>query len=455
MPLVRCLRARLREDQSGFTLIEVLVSAAMLVLVSVGVLKTLDAASGRSGEQKAQSVGAALAQQDQERLRAFRAQELSNYSETRVKTVGTREYKIVSRTDWVSDQSGTRACGSGARADYIRISSTVLWGGTDDAETGDRRVSLTSIVAPRVGSFGDEGSLSIEILDRNGAGRADVPVSVTGPKSLNGTTDKNGCLLFGYLPQGNYTVDVSVPGLIDANGNANVSRQFGVNSGSITSAVIELDQAGSIRANVDNARTVGGQAEYLTIGHSGLAAPGYRPYGNGTTFGSYPVVMPNLFPFTSQYAVYSGNCPGANPSMYGRQPAWASVPPGGSTTVTVNEVALRIRRNGNDFPTTPSSLVDKVTLTWSPTTILPTPVQPTYCAGLEGEYDFSASSWVRRKGTAAPGDPGVPFGTYDVCVRWRPNLTSPYQRLAGRFEIDNPSGQTVNLPASGPAGTCP
>ena len=101
----------------------------------------------------------------------------------------------------------------GARADYLRISSTVIWVEPDDAETGRRRVSLASIVAPRVGSFGDEGSLSIEIIDRNGTGRRErARVTSPGPKALCGTTDQNGCLFFGYLPQGNYTVNVTQAG---------------------------------------------------------------------------------------------------------------------------------------------------------------------------------------------------------------------------------------------------
>jgi type II secretory pathway pseudopilin PulG len=480
MSPVRTLLARLRREQSGFTLIETLVSAVMVVLVSVGVLKTLDAAAHRSGEQKSQSVAAGLAQQDQERLRAFRAQELNNYSETRC--LGRKAggglvadpecddpglYKIISRGDWVSDQSGTRSCGTGARADYLRISSTVVWIEPDDAETGPRRVSLASIVAPRVGSFGDEGSLSIEVLDRNGVGRSGVGVSVTGPKAVSGLTDKNGCLFFGYLPQGNYTVNVSQAGYVDANGNNVVSRPFGVQDGSVTSAVIEYDQAGTINVTFDTkkgtAATQVAQAENVSIGHSGLAAPGWRAYGNvplpqGTTLQA-SFALGSLFPFPApnNYAVYSGNCPGANPANYGQAAQTAAPPPAGSAAVVVREVALRVRRGTSDLPTT----TPKVTLTWAANLPDARGGGPTYCGGTTN-YFISATSWVRRAlsalpaGTPSPGDPGVPYGTYNICAEWRPTGTSPWQKLVlNGVEVSGVSGTTVALPTTGPTGTCP
>ena len=91
--------ARLRDEQSGFTVVEVLVSALLVVVLSVGVLKALDAAEASSGGNKARGTAANLAQQDQERLRAYRAKELSNARETRVRTVAGVPYMVVSKSD--------------------------------------------------------------------------------------------------------------------------------------------------------------------------------------------------------------------------------------------------------------------------------------------------------------------------------------------------------------------
>ena len=109
-----------------------------------------------------------------------------------------------------------------------------------------------------------------------------VPVTVTGPKSLSGTTDANGCLFFGYLPQGNYTVAVTQSGNVDANGNSNISQQFGVNPAAITAAVIEYDVGASLNVSFSTRKagvTVAGQkADQVSIGHSSLASPTWRTY---------------------------------------------------------------------------------------------------------------------------------------------------------------------------------
>ena len=53
------------------------------------------------------------------------------------------------------------------------------------------------------------------------------------------------------------------------------------------------------------------QAPSLTFGHSQLASPGTRVFGNGTTLlGSYGAAqgLNTFFPFTCPYTVYTGNC---------------------------------------------------------------------------------------------------------------------------------------------------
>jgi Tfp pilus assembly protein PilV len=449
MSLVCAMRARLRDDQSGFTMIEVMVSAVMVVLVSVGVLKTLDAAQARSGEQKSKSVAAGLAQQDQERLRAFRVKELSNLFETRTKTVGTQAYKVISRSDWVSDQSGTRSCGTGARADYLRISSTVVWIQQDEAETGSQRVSLSSIVAPRVGSFGDEGSLAIEILDRNAVGREGVDVSVTGPKALSGKTDPNGCLFFGYLPQGNYSVNVSEPPLIDVAGNTNVSRPFGVVDGSVTSAVIELDQAATLdlgfqAIKAGTATTVASQADNVTIAHPSLLAPGWQVKGNGTPQPNH--LISNLFPFTSGYAVYSGDCPGNNPGFYPPAVAqFATLSPGAITPLTVSEATVKLLPGtgwpGDTIPTAGVSIKLVPRTTWLS--------QPTYCGGSKAymphqDPDSGAGVWLANPDQT---DLGVPFGAYDLCLTYNDGLGDLYRTVsdAALLPLTNKDGVTVQV----------
>src|SRR5690242_5599185 len=70
MKHVMASRLNSRSD-SGFALIEAVVSAAVLAIVALAVLAGIDSASNSSGREKARAVAADLAEKDQERLRAL------------------------------------------------------------------------------------------------------------------------------------------------------------------------------------------------------------------------------------------------------------------------------------------------------------------------------------------------------------------------------------------------
>src|SRR4051794_28668221 len=95
-----------RHSQAGFALMEAVIAAAVLMIVILGVLKGLDTANRSSGREKARAIASALTEQDQERLRSFRALDLSNYEETRTVVVNNVSYTIDSKAEWVRDSTG-------------------------------------------------------------------------------------------------------------------------------------------------------------------------------------------------------------------------------------------------------------------------------------------------------------------------------------------------------------
>ena len=207
-------------------MLEVLASALLVAMLSVGVMKTFDAANAASGNTKSRAVAADLAQQDQERMRAFRAKELSNLNATYTRTVAGVNFTITSQATWVNDGSGTRRCGlTSGRADYLRISSSVVW----DRMRGAAPVTSTSLYAPPSGSFGDEGNLGFEVLNRSAVGVPGVSVTLSGQANRSGVTDSDGCIFFGFLPQGNYTATINKAGYVDYNGNSTITKTYGVN----------------------------------------------------------------------------------------------------------------------------------------------------------------------------------------------------------------------------------
>jgi Tfp pilus assembly protein PilV len=219
-------------SEAGVTLIETLIAAALLVVVLLAVFGSLDAASHTTAVNRSRTVAAGLAEQHLERLRSLPATTLATYSPTTVTTkVGSTDYSVTSDAQWVHDASGAPAsCDSdGRRADYIRISATVT---SNVLGKRVKPVTLTSIVAPKVGSFGaNQGTLAVQVKNELDAPVKGMPVSISGPVAVTDTTNEVGCAVFGHIAAGDYTVEVSQPGWVDVNGNQTLSQHASVTSG--------------------------------------------------------------------------------------------------------------------------------------------------------------------------------------------------------------------------------
>src|SRR5947209_802376 len=107
-----------------------MVSAALLVVVATGVFAGIDGPGATSSMDQAKSVAATLAQQDQDRMRAYRFNDLSNYQPPPTqKVVGGVTYTVRSKAEWATDSTGSLSCTSGSQANYLKLTSTVSWPG--------------------------------------------------------------------------------------------------------------------------------------------------------------------------------------------------------------------------------------------------------------------------------------------------------------------------------------
>jgi type II secretory pathway pseudopilin PulG len=163
---------RLRDDRGSF-LIETVISAVVVALVGTAVLAGVDGAVSTAGRNRARSIEAGLAEQDQERMRSFQAAQLNNYHQTRTVTVAGIAYSVASRSDWIRDNSGTVSCtNDSTQASYMRIASTVTPLGSRPGPP----VTQTSLIAPTNGTFTtSQGSLAVAIIDRNGVAGPTCP----------------------------------------------------------------------------------------------------------------------------------------------------------------------------------------------------------------------------------------------------------------------------------------
>lgn len=423
--------AALRREQSGFGLIEVVVSSMLLVLIASGVYMGLDGASETSGINKHRSIATEIAQQDQDRMRAMAVTELSNYRATSTTTVAGVSYTVASSAGWITDATGTASCTSGqAQAQYLRIASSVTWPSMTIPP-----ITIESLVSPPVGSFGtNQGTLAVQVRDRNGNGVPGVSTSLSGAQSYTDTTNQIGCVLWGYLPVGNYTVSVAKQGYVDPSGAVQPSKPAGVVGESVSTLAFDYDQGGQIRASYTSLDRAGGRlvaadALAFTAVTSHLTTP-LTPFGDGTLHSSFTSSL--VFPFTDPYGVYAGQCAGNDPTLYGQSAQLALVQPGGTTAVNLFEppVDLYVTQGGNPV----ANAIVKLTGTGSGCGAL-----PSRTTGADGYLT----------------DRALPWGPYSACVQ--ATVGSTTYKATGTFSNTSPTGvpvssATYNLTT---AGTCP
>jgi Tfp pilus assembly protein PilV len=436
---------RLRLAEDGSLLIEVMVTSLVMTIVSLGAFSALDGANATSGTDRARAIAAGVAQQDQERMRSFRAVDLSNYRDTYVQNVAGVAYTVSSRADWVTDASGSASCtSSDASADYLRITSAVSWPRRGAA----RPLVVTSLMATPNGSFNtNQGSLAVQVRDPAGNPISGVNVALAGPQGFTDATNAQGCVLWGFLPAGNYAASLS-SGCVDRQGVSPPAKVVSVIGDATNTIALDCGFAGSINATFDTLRQPGSvpvpnsKARFLRVANSGLDPPGSRQFGNGTPVTAIAAV--SLFPFTDPYNVYSGNCDKASPTQWGQPlsppPSGTTVTAGNAANVTIRQPSLNVRVNSPSSPTRANG----AHVTASATQL--------GCIGTVLDLGLTNSSGVLI-------DPGVPYGTYTVCADFvvsgtrRRDISTP----ASGSQPTVPNGGTqfdVTVSSGDPAGSC-
>ena len=443
-------RARpLRASQGGFALVEVIVSAMIVVAVSGGALAALQANNRAGAEERHRARAYGIAQDDQARMRSLRISELSNLDESRSVHSDGISYEVVSRGEFVTDSTGTASCEQGsASADYIKITSEVTW-----PSIGTRPPALLqSIVAPPNGSISDtSGALAIAVQDGQGQGLPGVGLTGSGAGSFSGQTGSNGCAIFGNLPAGNYTLTPQSTGLVDRDGNAPEPLPTSVIALSTNTVVLQYDAPGAV--DVSFQTRVGGtlvasSADSVVVFNTGMTEEAtFGAIGSPATM----VTATPLFPFASPDTIYAGNCtdnnpnPDADPDVPAAAAAASiAVPAGGTATATVELPALHLQALSGTDAGNPGSPINnaRVTVTDQSCTDGGNPVKRSFTTDSAG----------------ALADPGLPVGIYDVCVDDGANsVTTNGVDLKNFADVaDFQDGTTLDAYlGSGSPGTCP
>lgn len=441
-------------SEDGFALIEVVVSASVLVLVVLGVLAAMDAVTSTAGANKARTVAATLAEKDQERMRGMRTLDIDqmDLSPYTLDVAGVT-YTIQSDARWINDASGEDvSCGMAAdEASYMRITSTVTSPITGAAV---KPVVLSSLVSPQVGAA-SQGTLSVLVKNAADQPVAGLRVSAT-PTGRQELTNAAGCAVFGRMDAGNYTVSLNTPGWVDKQGVQNAAQPANVTAGNLSTVEFAYDRAAQLPVRVrtmlnggvdDPAKTVVAANVSLTTGRRAFTPtnwsatlpvavapfaagfPGSASEPTGTTF-----LLTNLFPFTNGYALYSGGCIANDPTKYvtnyaaahGGTAVLAPGQVGAEVTVYEPPTNLRVTRNGTDQ--------SDVLVYAYPTNL--------GCTGTRIPMGQTVNGRLRFH--------GLPYGDYTICAR---SETSG-RRATASLRVDDLDGPAAATIALGSTGTC-
>jgi hypothetical protein len=307
-------RNRLLGDERGSFLIEVMVTAGIVLVAGLGVLTMVDRTTELSGQQRTQAVAGNIAQVELDRVKALPLSQLSNLRSTSSRTVGGVAYAITTRADWFNDTTMAPSCSTpGATADYLRVHTAVTYPGI----RARRPALLDTIISPGVRAFdGNQGSLAILVTDSAGNPVSGLPIALSGPATnLTEPTNSSGCVLWGYLSAGSgYSVAFAQTNWVTPSGASAGGGPVSVVGDETINAGYQFDHGGAIRANFTTKRAgvpVPTKPTIVRVENS-TGAGFLKDYNVGAS-SLDTTASGRLFPFANPYAVYADNCPSAKP----------------------------------------------------------------------------------------------------------------------------------------------
>jgi Tfp pilus assembly protein PilV len=480
---LRGLRDRLSGD-GGFALIEVMVSAVLLVVLATATLNIIDRSGTASATTRSRTAATGLAQQDQDGMRVMSVDQLDQRDTTYPKVLAGITYSVHSTASWVRDTGDVTCSSDTSRVEYLKTTSSVTWPGHES-----NPVILESYISPGVEAIG-RGSLMVKLHSDAGIGTPGILVSLSNGQSA--TTDGNGCALFTAIDPAALTAswDGSGGDLVDRNGVQKPSEPVTVGAGQTAQVDRLFDKAGKLAVQwVDEKGapipTTGMTTPLTTSGslgagvtHTSITNPvnQVRLFDNNTSSvaagqpldphipPTNPTTIGELFPFVQGYSVFAGGCAANNPTTYLSSYAMPTgvVPRLGGTSTTLNVTLptaavylngavasggtvtnVRLINQSGDV-----NCIDSTSL-GSPALASGTPVvfhvpygQYTVCV----QKSISGVSWT------ATTNPSAPFNMNVT----PPGSTSPYvQTHATAYDGTNnqAAGTTITLGTSGTTNT--
>jgi Tfp pilus assembly protein PilV len=417
------LARRLREDD-GFGLIEVLVSAVLLVALALATFSLIDKTSNASAQTRAKSLAADIAHDDLNRMRQLKFSLIagqdyqSKSSQTAVDGV---TYAITSTAQWATDSGVETSCTTptvGGSSQYLRIRSSVTW-----PNNKGNPVVADSILAPR-GKEANRttGALMVKVQNASAQPVSGALVSVA---SQSLTTSAAGCVYFPAVAAGQWPVTIaksaSPDNYMDSDGNSPGKANASIVVGDVSTVSVSFD----IPAKLNPVKIVnesgGAGPSWFTLSATSQGKVVSSATQLLAKYSSFNINK--VFPFKAGWAFYAGNCAGNNPALYSsdfttKAPSNSVLTNPGTTVST----GLAYMRQISFTITNKSSRTD--TFNWK--------IQPdtstTWMADCKEAVGGTTSVSLPSNGSATVGPIDIPYGVWSICAE-----TSSYAPNSSRY----------------------
>jgi len=400
-PRVGGLR-RAGRDESGFTILELVLAVSVFALFTVGFAETVNTGIGLARTNRNRDVAANLASQEMDLVRSSSFTSLPLGLLQTPQSVGGIAYTVNRESEWVASNASKGACDSaGQTPSLLRVHVTVTWNGMNAVTP----VVSDTVLTPPVGAYDpNTGHIAVKVKDRNAAVSAGDPVFVTGPGvNRTITTTSDGCAFFDHLPVGTYTVALGSAGFVDRQSNPSPQQTAGVLAGAVSAVGFDYDRAATLTLTLSPAGAAPLPANLpVSLGNTIFVPNGLKLYaGTGLTR-----TITNLFPAADGYDTWLGDCADADPEgqTSGGGPYWPNAQ---------RPTATETNPGGAAAVTLPVSTVS-VTVTQSGTPVVGKAVTAVHAS----DAGCSAGETIALGTTDASGmvSAGLPFGTWSIHV---------------------------------------
>ncbi len=348
-----------RDDDAGFTLIEVVVAMTLFAILLSTVAVALGSTLKTVRNNQNRTVAANIATRVIDRLHAIPAARLPTTPlapQTFIADGATFTVRssVAAVTETTSATASACDGGGALRAKSVHVEVTWSGMGSTKPVVNDtlRRLTVSELDLTK-------GSLSVRVVDRDGVGVQGRELRLTPGSTLPATTGPDGCAVFNGVPAGSYAVSLtSLAGFVDPLGEPAPSNTVTIVGGNLTrDAGFRSDRSTAITARwvgpllsthpvisstgvtVSNPVFTGGVRSYPVCGSTPCAV------GAPTALAATGATVTGLFPFADGVRAWAGECADSTPFT---TPPSVVLAPGATRTVDVQVAPVVVAVFDND-----------------------------------------------------------------------------------------------------------